>query len=75
MLGLIQMPALAVALAAGPIAGQNFGAGNGARVRETFVKSALIATAVMIVFMILAQFEPGLLLAGFSNDQETMAVA
>ena len=75
VLGLIQMPALAVALAAGPIAGQNFGAGNGARVRETFVKASLIATAVMIVFMILAQFAPGLLLAGFSNDRETMAVA
>ncbi|MBR1002784.1 MULTISPECIES: MATE family efflux transporter [Bradyrhizobium] len=75
LLGLIQMPALAIALAAGPIAGQNFGAGNGARVRETFVKSSLIATAVMIVFMILAQFAPGLLLAGFSRDHETMAVA
>src|SRR5438445_21791 len=62
MLGLIQMPALAVALAAGPIAGQNVGAGNGARVRETFVKSALIATSVMIAFMILAQWKPGLLL-------------
>jgi len=75
LLGLIQMPALAVALAAGPIAGQNFGAGNGARVRETFVKAALIATAVMIVFLILAQLAPGVLLAGFSNDQETMEVA
>src|SRR6201982_818777 len=39
VLGLIQMPALAVALAAGPIAGQNFGAGNGGRVRETFLKA------------------------------------
>jgi putative MATE family efflux protein len=75
MLGLIQMPGLAVALAAGPIAGQNFGAGNGARVRETFVKAALIVTAVMIPFLLLAQFEPGLLLAGFSNDRETMAIA
>lgn len=75
LLGLLQMPALAVALAAGPIAGQNFGAGNGARVRETFVKAALIATAVMVVFLIPAQFSPGLLLAGFSNDRETMAVA
>ncbi|MBR0822614.1 MATE family efflux transporter [Bradyrhizobium liaoningense] len=75
VLGLIQMPALAIALAAGPIAGQNFGAGNGERVRETFVKAALIATAVMIIFMILAQLGPGLLLAGFSNDRETMAVA
>lgn len=75
LLGLIQMPALAVALAAGPIAGQNFGAGNGARVRETFVKAALIATAVMVILLILAQLAPGLLLAGFSNDRETMAVA
>ncbi|MDF0516117.1 MATE family efflux transporter [Bradyrhizobium yuanmingense] len=75
LLGLIQMPALAIALAAGPIAGQNFGAGNGARVRETFVKAALIATAVMIVFLVLVQLMPGLLLAGFSQDRETVAVA
>ena len=75
VLGLIQMPALAVALAAGPIAGQNFGAGNLARVRETFVKAALIGTVVMIAFTILAQWKPGLLLDGFSNDRETMAVA
>ena len=75
VLGLIQMPALAVALAAGPIAGQNFGAGNGARVRETFVKSALIATLVMIGFMIIAQLKPELLLAGFSNDREAMEIA
>ena len=75
VLGLLHMPALAVALAAGPIAGQNFGAGNAARVRETFVKAALIGTAVMIGFMVVAQFAPGLLLGGFSNDRETMAVA
>lgn len=75
VLGLIQMPALAVALAAGPIAGQNFGAGDGGRVRETFVKAASIASAVMIGFTILAQCWPGLLLAGFSKDRETMAVA
>src|SRR5215813_1585538 len=75
VLGLIQMPALAVALAAGPIVGQNFGAGNGGRVRETFVKAALIATAVMIGFTILAQCWPGLLLAGFSKDRDAMAVA
>jgi len=75
VLGLIQMPALAVALAAAPIVGQNFGAGNGGRVRETFVKAALISTAVMIGFTILAQLKPDLLLAGFANDRDTMAVA
>jgi len=75
VLGLIQMPALAVALAAGPIAGQNFGAGDGARVRETFTRAVLIGTLVMIAFTILAQWKPGLLLDGFSNDRDTMAVA
>jgi Na+-driven multidrug efflux pump len=69
------MPALAIALAAGPIAGQNMGAGKGERVRETFVKAALITSAVMIGFMCLAQSKPQLLLAGFSNDRETMEVA
>jgi putative MATE family efflux protein len=75
VLGLINMPALAVGLAAGPIAGQNFGAANAARVRETFIKTALIVTLVMASFMILAQVRPELLLGGFSNDRETMEVA
>jgi Na+-driven multidrug efflux pump len=75
VLGLIQMPALAIALAAGPIAGQNFGAGNSARVRETFTRAAMISTVVMIAFTILAQFWPGLLLVGFGSDPQTMAVA
>ena len=75
VLGLINMPALAVGLAAGPIAGQNVGAANAARVRETFVKAALIVTLVMAGFMILAQLKPELLLGGFSNDRETMEIA
>ncbi|MGE9010025.1 MATE family efflux transporter [Leptospira interrogans] len=75
VLGLIQMPALAIAIAAGPIAGQNFGAGNAARVRETFTKAAVVATLVMATFTILAQWQPGLLLGGFANDPETIAVA
>jgi putative MATE family efflux protein len=74
VLGLIQVPAMAIAFAAGPIAGQNFGAGNGERVKETFRKVALIGTAVMIGFTIFAQWQPGLLLGGFPKDTETMAV-
>jgi len=75
VLGLIQMPALAIAIAAGPIAGQNFGAGNAARVRETFIRAAMIVTAVMIAFTIISQWQPGLLLGGFASDPETLAVA
>jgi Na+-driven multidrug efflux pump len=74
-LGLIQVPAMAIAFAAGPIAGQNFGAGNSARVRETFKKVALIGSAVMIAITLLAQWRPNLLLCGFAGDPEIMAVA
>jgi putative MATE family efflux protein len=74
VLGLIQVPAMAIAFAAGPIAGQNFGAGNGERVRETFRKVALTGTAVMIAFTIFAQWQPALLLGGFAKDTATMAV-
>jgi putative MATE family efflux protein len=74
VLGLIQVPAMTIAFAGGPIAGQNFGAGNGGRVKETFRKVALIGTSVMIGFTIFAQWKPALLLGGFPRDSETVAV-
>ena len=73
LLGVIQMPALSIAFAAGAIAGQNFGAGNSARVRETFKSVMLLGTAVMIAFTIVAQWRPQLLLGWFTNDPETIA--
>jgi len=54
LLGLIHMPAISIALAAGAIAGQNFGAGNSERVRETFRRVVLLGTAVMIAFTMVA---------------------
>jgi len=74
LLGLIHMPAISIALAAGAIAGQNFGAGNSARVRETFHRVVLLVTAVMIAFTMAAQWNPESLLRGFTNDAETIAV-
>jgi putative MATE family efflux protein len=74
VLGLMHAPVLSIAFAAAPIAGQNYGAGNGGRVRETFQKAAFIGTVVMIAFTIFVQFKPGLLLGGFSIDAETLAV-
>ena len=73
LLGVIQMPALSIAFAAGAIAGQNFGAGNSARVRETFKSVLLLGTAVMIAFTIVAQWRPEMLLGWFTNDPETIA--
>jgi putative MATE family efflux protein len=74
LLGLIHMPAISIAFAAGAIAGQNFGSGNGERVRETFKRVVLLGTAVMIAFTMVAQWKPELLLGGFSKDAETIAV-
>jgi putative MATE family efflux protein len=74
LLGLIHMPAISIAFAAGAIAGQNFGAGNSERVRETFRRVVLVGTAVMIAFTMVAQWKPELLLGGFSKDAETIAV-
>jgi putative MATE family efflux protein len=74
MLGLIQVPALAIAFAAGPIVGQNFGAGNSARVRATFRQVLLLQTAIMLVATVFAEWRPQWLLAGFTTDVDTIAV-
>ena len=42
--------------------------------RQTFRTALLLATALMVGFMALAQWRPELLLAGFSTDPETIAI-
>jgi putative MATE family efflux protein len=74
LLGVIHMPGISIALAAGAIAGQNFGAGNSERVRRTFKTVLLLVTAVMIGFTMIAQWHPEFLLGGFTEDAETIAV-
>ena len=71
----ILMPALAISMATGPIIGQNFGAGNGARVRATFRTAAMIGSVVMIVATLIVQFSPHLLLGAFNADASATAVA
>src|SRR6267142_2816623 len=43
------LPVMSIAFAAAPLAGQNFGARNAARVRETFRSAAFLVTGIMIV--------------------------
>ena len=74
VLGLIQVPAMAIAFAAGPIVGQNFGAGLGARVKETFGKVLLLGAALMLGVTIFTQWQPQLLLRAFTTDRDTVAV-
>lgn len=70
----ILMPAMAVAFAVAPIAGQNFGARRADRVRETFRQCALIGIGVMAVVAILCHIAPRSMVAAFSADPEVIEV-
>jgi putative MATE family efflux protein len=71
----IFLPAMAVAFAAAPVAGQNFGARAFDRVRETFRHAALIGVAIMLGLTALCQVRPDLLVAPFSHDPAVVAQA
>lgn len=75
ILHIILLPAVAIAVAVGPIVGQNFGAKNSERVREAFRMSTLIGVVVMIAFTVLVQWWPRALLGMFDADASSIAVA
>jgi len=53
---IIMLPAMAVAFAAAPIAGQNFGARKPERVRETFKWTAMFSILIMLMLTVVCQF-------------------
>ena len=69
------LPAMAVAFAAAPIAGQNFGAGRHDRTRKTFGSAALIGTGVMLVLMLVVQLEAETMVRFFTKDAGVASVA
>jgi len=71
----IFLPAMAVAFATGPIAGQNFGARHAQRVRDTFRHAALMGAVIMLALTALCQINPALPVRPFSNDPAVTAVA
>jgi len=71
----IFLPAMAIAFATGPIAGQNYGAHQYSRVRETFGAAAKISVAVMAVLTLLCQTKPEWLAQGFTKDPAVIEVA
>jgi putative MATE family efflux protein len=71
----IFLPAMAVAFAAGPIVGQNFGARHPDRVRETFKTAAVLSSVIMAVLTLLVHVSPSLLVRGFTDDPEVLAIA
>lgn len=72
---LLLLPAIAIATAAAPIAGQNYGARNADRVRATFHIALLLAALPMVAFTGLAQQLPGELVSLFDAEPNTTAAA
>ena len=71
----LYMPAIAIAIAAAPVAGQNFGAQLGSRVRQTFYSSALANSIVMLALTALCQIWPEFMVSFFTNDASVIAHA
>jgi Na+-driven multidrug efflux pump len=69
------LPAMAVAFATGPIAGQNFGARHAQRVRDTFRHAAVMGAGIMLTLTLLCQISPHILVAPFSDDPAVIDVA
>jgi putative MATE family efflux protein len=68
------MPVVAMGFAVSPVAGQNFGAHLGDRVRETFRVGALMASGFMLALLLLCQLAPEALIGAFSDDAQVRAV-
>ncbi|HVD61418.1 MAG TPA: MATE family efflux transporter [Gemmatimonadaceae bacterium] len=68
------MPVVALGFSVAPVAGQNFGARLGQRVKDTFRDGALMATGVMFVFAILCNIAPDALVGVFSKDPAVIAI-
>lgn len=71
----IFLPAMAIAFAVAPVAGQNFGAGQADRVRETVRKAGIFSSILMLSLLAFCQISPHALVAPFSDDPAVVDVA
>jgi putative MATE family efflux protein len=62
------LPVMAIAFATAPLAGQNFGARAGERVRETFRSASLLVSGLMILMTLLSHVAPEAMIRAFSAD-------
>ena len=70
----IFLPAMAIAFATAPIAGQNFGARDAGRVRTTFVRAALMSCGVMLLLTLSCQWQPQWFIRFFTDEPDVVAV-
>ncbi len=70
----IFLPAMAIAFAAAPLAGQNFGARHFGRVRETFAAAAWSIGIVMSALVVVCQYWGEWLVRVFTSDAAVIGV-
>jgi putative MATE family efflux protein len=70
----IFLPVMAIAFAAAPVAGQNFGARQPERVRETFRAAVKLCTALMFVLMLMCQWRPDAMIRLFSSEPQVVDI-
>jgi putative MATE family efflux protein len=68
------MPVVALGIAVAPVAGQNFGARMGHRVKAVFKTASMMAAAVMFVMALLCNVAPVAFVQLFSDDPAVIAV-
>jgi putative MATE family efflux protein len=68
------MPVVALGFAVGPVAGQNFGARQAARVKQTFRDAAVLAGGGMLLLAVAVWLGGDVMVRAFSNDPEVVAV-
>ena len=70
----VLLPALAISFAVAPVAGQNFGARNAARVRRTFRDAALMGAVTMVVVALLCSWNAARLIGFFTASPRAIEV-
>lgn len=68
------LPVMAIAFAASPVAGQNFGARQFARVRATFRTAAVLSSVLMLAVTLVCQVRPEFFIEIFSRQADVVAV-
>jgi putative MATE family efflux protein len=68
------LPAMAIAFAITPVAGQNFGARDAARVRRSFADGALLGSVLMLLLTLLCQWRAPALVGFFTAEAQARAV-
>jgi putative MATE family efflux protein len=67
------LPAVAIAFAAAPVAGQNYGARQGERVRQAFYAAAAMSAVIMLALTALCHVAPAALVRFFNPDAAVIA--